>query len=228
MPLSVGLMSLTTPASAAWESISPLVKFYLHLPKVCTHRDECKSCKKIGCSFRNCCWWKLILAPDVLSPTPSICFFVYSFLCSFSFPLSSPLLCSWSKESADTSAAAQPPLSALFYFSWWGCGVGGGGWYREQESQSEKERTRRNYSVLPPSVSFLLHPPLAPSTLITLTFVFLSILPFSSCFSSYLRLSFLVDNADVRSCTHAGARTREDGITGAVDGKITNWISKRQ
>lgn len=75
----------------------------------------------------------------------ALCFFVSSFLCFFSIPLS-PLPRSWSKESADTSAAARPPLSALFYFSCErvGCGcLGGAGWNREQERRSERERMRR-------------------------------------------------------------------------------------
>lgn len=228
MPLSVGLMSLTTPASTAWESISPLVKFYVHLPKVCTHRDECKSCRKSDAALGTAAGENLFSPPmSYFPPLLSVSLFIPSYVPSLSlFLLRSFAL--GQRKALTPRLLPSLHCQLFFYFSWWGCGGGGGGWYREQESQSEKERMRRNYSVLPPSVSFLLHPPLAPSTLITLTFVFLSILPFSSCFSSYLRLSFLVDNADVRSCTHAGARTREDGITGAVDGKITNWISKRQ
>lgn len=81
---------------------------------------------------------------------------LYLFLCFCLFNVSShsplsPLSRSWSKESADTSAAARPPLSALFYFSWGG--------RASVESKRDREREgekQRNYSVLPPPVSFSL------------------------------------------------------------------------
>lgn len=122
----------------------PLVKFYLYLPKVCTHRDECKSCKKRGCGFTKCCRGRLIL-----SPTP-VSLFLPFYISSLS--LLSPLPRSWSKESADTSAAARPPLSALFYFSWGGAGIEN---KRDRARGSECRET--TVSFLPPSLFSYIH-----------------------------------------------------------------------
>lgn len=130
----------------------PLVKFYLYLPKVCTHRDECKSCKKRGCGFTKCCRGRLIL-----SPTP-VSLFLPFYISSLS--LLSPLPRSWSKESADTSAAARPPLSALFYFSW------GGLVQRTRETEREGVNAEklqcpsspRLFSLTSTSCPFLSHP----------------------------------------------------------------------
>ena len=142
----------------------------------------------------------------------ALCFFVSSFLCFFSIPLS-PLPRSWSKESADTSAAARPPLSALFYFSCErvGCGcLGGGAGIENKRDGARGSECGENHSVLPPHlVSFLLHPPLALSSLITLTFIPLPLFPlilplFFLLFCLISACPFLVDNADTHPRTHCG------------------------
>lgn len=120
-------MSLTTPASEAWESITFLSKSISTRSRFAHTGISVKVAREGGCGFRNCCGGRLILTPDVpyLPLYLFLCFFLFFyFFLSFSL---SRLPRSWSKESADTSAAARPPLSALFYSSFKGGRVGGGG-----------------------------------------------------------------------------------------------------
>lgn len=154
---------------------------------------------------------------------PSICFFVSSFLCFFSFP-PSPLPRSWSKESADTSAAARPPLSALFYFSWGG--VGGVGMRPGMENKRDRGRDRECRET---TLSFL--PPFCLSSLTSTPCPLLShradlhpspSFPFNSPFfrPSYLRLPFALEITHAHALaqrTHAQRWYRRR----AVDGKIT-------
>lgn len=180
MPLSVGLMSLTTPASAAWESISPLVKFYLHLPKVCTHRDECKSCKKIGCSFRNCCWWKLILAPtSYLPPLLSVSLFIPSYVPSLSLFLLRSFALGQRKA---LTPRLLPSLHCQLFFIFHGEGVGVGvgvGIENKRARVKRREHVETTVSSLPLSLFSYIHllPPPLSSRWPSFSFQFSPFLP---------------------------------------------------
>lgn len=129
----------------------PLVKFYFHSSRVFTLRTECEGCrKKEGMWLQYLSWGRLILTPIF----PSLLFLFFVLI----LPLSSippPPPHSRSKERADTSATARPPLSALFYFPW-------GRWSREQRHREEGRDAERPVSLLPSLC--LLHPPLALSS----------------------------------------------------------------
>lgn len=197
-----------TPSSEAWESISLLSNSISTCLGFAHTGMSVEVAEKGGCSFRICCQGRLIFTPDVPS-LPFLCFFVSSFLCFLSLfftPPSAPYSHSRSKESADTSATEQAPVSAFLFFIW-GC-VGWGPRQRYTSETGKKGERQRDSSVLPSPVSFFLSIHLLPSPLSSHWPSFLSL------FSFYLCLSFLVDNADMHSRTHASAHTHQDGIAG--------------
>lgn len=141
MSLSVGLIpTIWAYNTCIW---SPginflLVKFYLHLPRVCTHRDECKSCRRRGDTALGFAAGADSFSP-ISPPPPSLCFFVSSFLCFFSTSLSLPV----KGKRWHLGCCPASTVSSFFYFS-----RGGG-------IENKRDRAKRKAkSVLPPSSLF--------------------------------------------------------------------------
>lgn len=152
--------------------------------------------------------------PISLTP-PSIFFFVSAFLMFLLIPLFLPSLAPGQRKAL--TPRLLPGLHCQLFFIFHGGGRASVESKRDREREGEKQR---NYSVLPPPVSFSLISTSCPLLSHRADLHSSPSFPFNSPlllppFSSYLCLSFLVDNADMHPCTHAGARTRKDGITGS-------------
>lgn len=161
-------------ASEARGSVSPALKPPPTLQVCAQRRRRAKVGREWGCRCGKCCRGKLILTLNFPSLASSISFFVYSFLCFFSFPLSS--LHAPGQRKALTHwllPGLHCQLFSIFHLR--------GGGYDEQEGGGGRRRESRG-----PTVLFFspLPPPSASCRLITLTFIplhlFLLIIPFSS------------------------------------------------
>lgn len=124
----------------------PLVKFHLHLPKVCTHVSV-KVAGKLGAALDTAASENFSPSVSYLPPLLPVSLFIPSYVPSlFLFLLYSFAL---SQRKALTPRLL-PSLHCqlFFYFSWW--------WEAGIERGRVKKREWvRSYSVLPPSVSVL-------------------------------------------------------------------------
>lgn len=147
MPLGTGLIPTMRAYNTCIWSLGinfPLVKFYLHLPRFCTHRDESKSCRKRRCSFRICCRGRLILTLDVPSLPLCVSLFLPFYTCSLFFsPLFFPPSLPVKGKRWHLGYCSASTVSSFLFF------IEGGGVCREQERQRE---TKRSWVSSPPSL----------------------------------------------------------------------------
>lgn len=122
-----------TPASEAWESIS----FLSNSISTCPGFAHTGMSVKVAAEGDAALALFLLLGRTHSHPSHSLVslfYFIFFFLPFYVSSLPPPRL--RSKESADTSAAARPPLSALFYFS------RGGGTENKRDRAKGKRKTR--------------------------------------------------------------------------------------
>lgn len=190
----------------------PLVKFYLHLPRVFTGMNV-KVARKGDAALGIAAGADSFSPPlSHLSPLPLSLSLFLPFLMFLLIPSFSPPSLLVKGKRWHLGCCLASTVSSFLFFM-------GGLVERARETEREWEK-QRNYSVLTPPCLFSLISTSCPLLSHRADLHSSPFFPFNSplllpLFSSYLCLSFLVDNADMHPCTHAGARTRKDGITGS-------------